>query len=315
MRRRTGFLLAALLAFTIPAAQAKTAPKSILMVLWRIETDYDTAFKDRLAQLGVDAQYRTIFGKESRDYLSEVMRDMDGDFAKGRFDLVYTWGSTVSSIVDHVNRGRTPQVFNVVYDPQEIGLVGEPGQPQRAVTGITNGVPVEDQFDAFAKIVALPKLCMVFNPRERNANLALERVIAWTEAHHVPFEDFRVAPGTDTLDKLLGQIEAGEKQCPVIYAAADSYLGSQAKMMSERLAGKAVLLGGTERFVLNGWTLAYAPTVQSMGYAAAELAAKVLRGQSAADLGVVLPHPKLIVSKSAASGQGLTLPAGSEFRD
>ncbi len=315
MARLIGMVMAALLAFSIPVARAETAAKNILMVLWRIETDYDTAFKERLAQLGVKAQYQIIFGKESRDYLSEVMRDREGDFAQGRFDLVYTWGSTVSSIVDHVNRGRVPQVFNVVYDPKEVGLVAEPGQAQRPVTGITNGVPAATQFDAFAKVAALPKICMIFNPRERNANVALEQVIDWTSKHKVPLQDFRVAPGTDALPVLLDKIEAGEIHCPVIYAGADSYMGSQAKMLAERLGEKFLLLGGTERFVLNGWAMAYAPNVQSMGYAAAELAAKIFRGQSAADLAVVLPQPKLIVSQAAVSRHGLKLPSGTELRN
>lgn len=315
MARLISAVVAIFLVVLPAGAWADKAQKNILMVLWRVETDYDIAFKERLAQLGVDVQYQTIFGKENRDYLSEVLRAMSGDFGTGRYDLVYSWGSTVSGIVDQVNRGRTPQIFNVVYDPQEIGLAAEPGQPKRAVAGITNGVPVQDQFDAFAKATPIAKLCMIFNPRERNANLALERVIGWTEKHRVAFEYFRVAPGTDTLDKLMTAIGEGEKDCPVIYAGADSYLGSQAKILAERLGGKAVLLGGTERFVLNGWAMAYAPSVQDMGYAAADLAAQVLKGTSAADLGVVLPQPKLIVSQSAAARHGLTVAAGGELRD
>ena len=93
------------------------------------------------------------------------------------------------------------------------------------------------------------------------------------------------------------------------YLGADSFLGSKADVIQAALGDKFHLFGGTQTFVMRGWLGAFTPTVQDMGGAAADLVAKILAGQDAHDLPVVLPAPKLILSKAAAAKQGVAPPA------
>ncbi|WP_211098379.1 ABC transporter substrate binding protein, partial [Azospirillum sp. B506] len=119
----------------------------------------------------------------------------------------------------------------------------------------------------------------------------------------------RVAPDTDALDEVMAEIKSGKLTVDAVYAGADSYLGSKAGDIQKAVGDRVNLFGGTQTFVLNKWLAAYTPLVEDMGGTAAEMIAKVLKGEDARKMPVVLPQPKLIVSKSTADLRKVAVPA------
>lgn len=309
-----------------PASAADTAAgpsavsgkgKRLLMVLWRVETEYDVAFKERLTELGVNVRIDERIGDGTRATLAGILRDHEKDFADGTYDLVYSWGTTVTRMAKIAVNGRAPIVFNVVFDPEGSQIV--PPQPANGeredndpITGVTNGVPMEMQFEGFRSLFSLGRLCLLFNAREHNANLVLDRVERWAARHGTPLNALRVAPDTPLLDEHLRDIAAGTTQCDTVYAGADAYLGSKAVEIDQAIGAKVKLLGGTSRFVENGWLAAVAPSVTSMGRSAAELAARILAGEPPQKMPVVLPPPELLVSENAAARHGIPIPPGAK---
>ncbi|WP_162937242.1 ABC transporter substrate binding protein [Indioceanicola profundi] len=278
------------------------------MVLWRDETESEAAFKQRLEELGVKAKYTKIDAGQDRAKLAEAMRGIEADIAAKKFDLIYTYGTTVTQVAQSVVNNSTPIVFTIVFDPVGGKLVKSMEEPGVNATGVTNGVPINDQFDAIQKVSPIQNLCMVFDARVPNSNLVERQVNDWAKAHSVPMTSLRVAPGNDSLDRALDDIKTDKVKCDVVYAGADSYIASEATKIRDAVGDKVKLFGGTETFILRGWLGAYATRVQDMGATAADLGAKILAGGDASKIPVVLPQPHMFLTEASATKFGITVP-------
>lgn len=298
------------LGLTATTSFAQAAPeKKVLMVLWRGMTEWEKPFQDKLAALGVKATFTEVVGNQDRAVLGGKLRELEPDFAAKKYDVIYSFGTIATQMTEAVVLDRIPIIFNIVFDPVGGKLVKSMQEPGVNATGATNGVPMADQFDAFNKLSPIKSLAFLFNAREANANLILDQVSAWATKHNVKLVPLRVAPEGDSLTTTLADIKSGKIEADSLYAGADSYLGSVSGQIKTAIGDKVRLYGGTQTFVQKGWLAAYTPTADGMGAAAAELMAKVLAGQPASKLPVVLPKPAIIVSKAAAAQHNVVVPA------
>jgi len=289
-------------------AQDVADEKSVLMVLWRGITEPEVEFKKKLADMGFRARFTEVVGDQDRGVLAGRMRAVESDIVANKFDVIYSFGTTTTQVVETVVRDRVPVVFNIVFDAVGGKLVQSMTEPGVNVTGVTNGVPMDDQLNAFNRLTPMKKLIVLFNAREPNSNIIQTQVQAWGAKSGVTIEAVRVAPNGESLDQALKDIQSGTVEGDSLYAGADSFLGSKSSDIFKAIGDKVKLFGGTETFVLNGWLAAFTPTVADMGGAAAELVVKVAGGQDARKTPVVLPTPRLIVSKSTADNLGVSVP-------
>lgn len=305
-----GAALAGFAAFVgLMPEQAQAQDKSILMSLWRGNTDYEAAFKARLTELGIKVNYTEIDAGQDRNKAATLLRNLQSDIAAKKFDLVYSHGTVDSQVAKAVVDNAVPVIFNVSFDPKGAKLVNSLGEPGGTVTGVTNGVPLDDQFKAFMTLKPIKSLALFFNPREPNSNAIEQAVKEWASKNNVTFTSRRVAPDGDGLAQALEEIKSGKLAIDTVYAGADSYVSTKAREIDAAIGDKVNLYGGTETFVLAGWLAAYAPKAEDMGIAAADLAAKIMSGQSPAKTAVVLPQCHLFVSQSAAAKRALPVPA------
>ncbi len=298
------------LAFVGAAAnEGAAADKRVLMLLWRGMTEPDAAFLNRLKTLEANAETVVLDSNQDRDTLSRHLRELSGDIESGKFDAIYSFGTTATRVTTNFVKDRIPVVFNVVFDPVEAQLVQAMERPGANVTGVTNGVPIADQFDAFQRLLPLKSMIVLFNPKEPNSNMIVEQVAQWGLAHGVQIIPRRVGPASPALDETLEEIKTGSLRAEALYAGADSYLSTKADAIKAAVGDRIPLLGGTQSYTANGWLAAYAPTLVDMGVAAAGVADRILKGADARTLPVVLPQPKLVVSKAAAAIHSITVPA------
>ncbi len=305
----SALLVGAMTVLPMTGALAQTVDKSVLMVLWKGETGAEKAFKTKLAELGINATYKEVNADQDRAKLASELRAIEGDIAKKSYDAVYTYGTVGTQVALGVVREQSPVIFNIVFDAVGGKLVKSKDQPGVPVTGVTNGVPIAAQFDAFTKLKPIKKLLVLFNAREPNSNIIEKEVAGWAEKNGVTMVSRRVTPDNDSLKEVLAEVASGKLQVDAAYAGADNYLASVAKEVHAAIGSKVALYGGTQTYIWGGWLGAYTPQVSDMGIAAAEQMAKVLKGADPATLPVVLPQPKLFVSKTAAAVHGITAPA------
>lgn len=301
-------------AFLVAAAAMTATPamaqeKKVLLILWRGITEPEVAMKDKLAKLGVQANYTEVVGDQDRGVMANRLRALEDDIAGKKFDVAYSFGTTATQVAQQIIQDRIPIVFNIVFDPVGGKLVQSMEAPGVNTTGVTNGVPIADQFTAFSKLVPFKNLVVLFNAREPNSNIIEKQVADWAGKNGVQMVSRRVAPDGRSLAEVLDEIKSGKLAADALYAGADSFLGSKAEEIQQAVGDKVHLLGGTQTFVIRKWLAAYTPQVEDMGGSAAELMAKVLGGADARKLPVVLPAPKLIVSKSTAAARNVTVPA------
>jgi len=295
-------------AFTpLPAAADE---KKVLLVLWKGITDAETAFKARLAELGVQATFTEVNAEQDRAKLANAMRAFTADITAKKWDAAYTYGTSATTVAAGLIKDGFPIVFNIVFDPVGAKLVASLTEPGGSMTGVTNGVPIEDQFDTFTKLAPIKKgLVVLFNARELNSNIVEKQVSDWAAKNNVPFISKRVVPDNDSLAVALEEIKSGKVQAGAVYAGADNFLASKAQEIADAVGDKVVLFGGTETYVWRGFVAAYTPKVSDMGKTAAEQLAKVFGGQSPAKVAVILPQPRLFVSQSAAAKHAIAIPA------
>ncbi|MBP2293747.1 ABC transporter substrate binding protein [Azospirillum rugosum] len=305
----SALLASAMAVLPLSGTMAQQANNSVLMVLWKGQTEAEKAFKARLAELGVSVTYKEVNADQDRAKLANELRAIEGDISKKAFNGVYSYGTVATQVTTGFTLDATPVVFNIVFDPVAAKLVKSKDQPGVNVTGVTNGVPIATQFDAFTKLKPIKKLLVIFNAREPNSNFIEKEVAAWAEKNGVAMVSRRVAPDNNSLAEVLDEVASGKIEVDTTYSGADNYLASVAKEINAKIGNNVTLYGGTQTYVWAGWLAAYTPQVADMGIAAAEQMAKVLKGESAATLPVVLPQPKLFVSKSAAARQSVTPPA------
>ncbi|WP_159107375.1 ABC transporter substrate binding protein [Azospirillum sp. B506] len=291
------------------ATPAMAQEKNILLILWRGITEPEVALKEKLAALGVQAKYTEVVGNQDRGVMAGRLRALEEDIAAKKFDIAYSFGTTTTQVAQQIIQDRIPIVFNIVFDPVGGKLVKSMEEPGVNTTGVTNGVPIDLQLSAFNKLAPLKKLLVLFNAREPNAKIIEAQVTEWSAKNGVELTSRRVAPDTDALDEVMAEIKSGKLTVDAVYAGADSYLGSKAGDIQKAVGDRVNLFGGTQTFVLNKWLAAYTPLVEDMGGTAAEMIAKVLKGEDARKMPVVLPQPKLIVSKSTADLRKVAVPA------
>lgn len=305
----SALLAGAMSVLPLSGAMAQQANKSVLMVLWKGQTEAEKAFKAKLAELGVNVTYKEVNADQDRAKLANELRAIEGDISKKAFDAAYVYGTVGTQVLTGFTLDATPVVFNIVFDPVAAKLVKSKDQPGVNVTGVTNGVPIGTQFDAFTKLKPIKKLLVLFSAREPNSNFIEKEVAVWAEKNGVSMVSRRVAPDNNSLAEVLDEVASGKIEVDTCYAGADNYLASVAKEIQAKIGNNVALYGGTQTFVWAGWLAAYTPQVADMGIAAAEQMAKVLQGGSPATMPVVLPQPKLFVSKATAAKQSVTPPA------
>lgn len=305
----SALLASAMTVLPLSGTMAQQANNSVLMVLWKGQTEAEKAFKAKLTELGIAVTYKEVNADQDRAKLANELRAIEGDIAKKAYSGVYTYGTVATQVTTGFTLDATPVVFNIVFDPVAAKLVKSKDQPGVNVTGVTNGVPIATQFDAFTKLKPIKKLLVIFNAREPNSNFIEKEVAAWAEKNGVAMVSRRVAPDNNSLAEVLDEVASGKIEIDTCYAGADNYLASVAKDIQAKIGSNVTLYGGTQTYVWAGWLAAYTPQVADMGIAAAEQMAKVLQGGSAATIPVVLPQPKLFVSKAAAAKLSVTPPA------
>lgn len=302
-------LLSTIAAGSLIAPAALAQDKKVLMVLWKDETNSEAAFKARLTGLGVKVAFDKVNADQDRGKLANELRTLSDDIKGGKYAAIYSYGTVATQMTKTVAGDAAPIIFNIVFDPVKAKLVDAMDKPGGNVTGVTNGVPIASQFDAFIKLAPIKNLLVFFNSREPNSNYIEEQVSDWAKKNGVTMTSRRVTPDNDSLKEALAEVASGRLPADAVYAGADNYLASVAQEIHDVIGSKVRLYGGTQTYIWRGWLAAYTPLVEDMGANAAEMMAKVLAGANPATMPVVLPGPRLFISKTAADRHGVTPPA------
>lgn len=158
----------------VPGA-APATPLTIALVLPREQQSTEAGFKSYLERENLRVRYVEV---TNSDLDPAALRQRVADLKP---DLIYAWGTPTAlalagrqdqSNADNPLR-KLPIVFTEVTDPVAAGLLKNPRQPERNITGVSHVAPLETQFNAIQAYRPFRKIGYLHNPAEPNSQIIL----------------------------------------------------------------------------------------------------------------------------------------------
>ncbi|BAE52326.1 ABC transporter substrate-binding protein [Paramagnetospirillum magneticum] len=260
-----------------PAAEA-AKPFRIYMALWRGWEDAAQGFKDYFANQGIPVELIIRDAGQDKAKLKEFVAE-----AKAlKVDLVFTWGTTVSEEMlgrlDAVDPAQhitdIPAVFAVVSQPVG-GVVPSLTSSERNITGTLYLVPMETQVNLIQSYRPLQRLGMVYNPLERNSQVAAEQLEGIGKATGfsvvaLPVEVEGGKPKASSIAAKVAEIKAA--RVDFLYIPPDTFLNVNRDLLTQAALDHAIptfaaaenpvvtskaMFGGVYRYYTVGQLTAY----------------------------------------------------------
>ena len=192
---------------------------------------------------------------------------------------------SAQTVAQHVK--KTPIVFAAISDPVGAKLVPSFARPGRYITGLADVPPLEEQLGFIQKCVPhLKALGVVYNPGEANSDSFLKKLRALVRRKNI---QIIAVPAPKSVDvqtaarHLVGQVEA-------IFIGNDNTVVSGLEpLVKACLDAKIPLFVSDPDSVDRGALAAYAYDQREMGRQVGTIVAKILRGESPADIPVATP--------------------------
>jgi len=265
---------------------AESRQYDIVMVLWRGVTDAERGFMNYLKTSGVRANF--IIKDCQKD--ASKLPGFINEIKTVRPDLVYTFGTTVTreivGTIENRDPGRhildIPVVFNIVADPVGAKLVESFASSNSNFTGVSHTVPLDAQINVMKKTRPLRKLAVIYNPVERNSQLAVTALQAQADAQGFTVIEAPVALDINNKpvkESIATRIKEVARLNPdFIYLPSDSFVISNAsEVVNASLAQGVATFSSTEGPIRkNGALMGIVSTYYSVGKFAGFKASQLL---------------------------------------
>jgi putative tryptophan/tyrosine transport system substrate-binding protein len=200
-----------------------------------------------------------------------------------------------------------PILITAVTDPVQAGLVKSLDKPETNVTGTSDNVPIETQFELLKKLVPSgKKVGILYNTSEANSGIQVEAAKKAAPSFGleiVPTGITNVNEIPQALDTLLGKID-------VLYVPTDNMVVSAIPIISSQCFKKNIPIIGSERGQVEGGALATTGIdYYKLGFQTGLAAVEVLNGKSPKDIPVTtLKDMQLVINTDAAKKLNITIP-------
>jgi putative tryptophan/tyrosine transport system substrate-binding protein len=200
-----------------------------------------------------------------------------------------------------------PILITAVTDPVQAGLVKSLDKPETNVTGTSDNVPIETQFELLKKLVPNgKKVGILYNTSEANSGIQVEAAKKAAPSFGleiVPTGVTNVNEIPQALDTLLGKID-------VLYVPTDNMVVSAIPIISSQCFKKNIPIIGSERGQVEGGALATTGIdYYKLGFQTGLAAVEVLNGKSPKDIPVTtLKDMQLVINTDAAKKLNITIP-------
>ncbi len=276
----------------------------VLMVTWQGKTVAEDGFIERLKKLRPDVKFTHIDAKRKKGVLAQGLRKAD----LSKVDLVYSFGTTGTKIVKQFLKGRKPHVFNIVSAPVLSKIANSIEKPGNNLTGARFLVDIKTQLGVLNKLRKVKTLAVWFDPREKQNTVVLNVIKKEAEALGIEVTGFRIIPDSQNFKDLVKEASDKSNKMDAMYFIASSSFTEYYKPLHANLDPKLLVMGAVNVYVTNGSTIALGADMKERGHAAAELAHKVLNGESAGDIPITLVTAKtanLYANKDKVASAGI----------
>jgi putative tryptophan/tyrosine transport system substrate-binding protein len=310
MRRREFITGLGALAWPMPLRAQQAAKSHRVGYLALVAGPDSTVIKERLSELGYAEGKNLIFDFLSAEGRSVRLPELAAELVRTGPEVIVAGTGTLTAKTLQAATASIPIVFVTVGDPLGAGLVNSLNRPGANITGVTSqaGEVSSKRLQILVDLIPNTRIIAVIrNPETPFTDLALQelKVASETRAQHLAVFDIRTA------DQLPTSIEAALRAgATALMTLEDPLLLSLRRQIVE-LVAKARLptLYGNRDFTDAGGLLSYGANPRQNYRRAAEIVAKVLKGEKPADIPVEQSTRfELVINLKTANALGLTIP-------
>ena len=267
------------------------------------------AFRDGLAEAGyVDGKNVAIeFHWAGDDY--SRLPELAVEVARGQVDLIAT-PQLPSAIAAKGATSTTPIVYLIGDDPVKYGLADSFNHPGGTSTGISMLVAglVAKRFELISELVPdAAVIAVLVNPKNQNASTELRELEEASRIGNRKIAVFKPSTQGEIEAAFAVLSEAGHKA--VVVGADPYFLNHRSQIVG--LAARYAVPGIYEwrEFVELGGLASHGPSLIGSQRQFGRYAARLLKGESPAELPVIQPTKfELVVNLKTAKALGLTVP-------
>lgn len=229
------------------------------------------------------------------------------NFVSGKVDMILAI-STPSAQAAYNTTKDIPILITAVTDPVEAGLVQSLEKPGTNVTGTSDDIPVERQFELLKKLLPqAKKVGILYNTSEKNSEIQLEKAkkaapdfgleiisAGITNVNEIP----------QSLDSLLSQVDA-------IYVPTDNMVVSATPLITIQAFKKNIPVIGSERGQVEGGALATnGIDYYQLGFQTGLMAVDIINGAEPKSMPITtLDKMQMVINRDAANKLNISIPA------
>ena len=258
--------------------------KSVLMFLWQGETGAEQGFKDALKEEFPDQNIKYTVLDAYRD-MNRLKDQIDGTDEK-KYDLIYTYGSTISAKVAKTFQ-KTPIVFNKVMDPVGYRIVESWDQKQPNLTGASIAIPIEIQIQKIQEALGIGNMVYIYNPLDPQSvdlKVEMETILEKKGVELISFEFEK------NFKALKAYVDRIRDLVTCIYLPSErEVVGYIQRIFSDINRRKIPTVVTSTSTLKRGGLLCITADYYGVGKLAGNLAAQILKGANPADLPIAKP--------------------------
>lgn len=206
-----------------------------------------------------------------------------------------------------------PILIAAVTDPVKSGLVKSLDKPQTNVTGTSDVVPIDKQFQLIKEILPnCKKIGVLYNTSEVNSEIQVNKV-----KELAPKANFEVtAVGVTSSNEISQALNSLLPKIDVLYVPTDNLMASSMALVSSKcIENKKPIIGSEKAHVNAGALATEGIDFYKLGFQTGVMAADVLNGKSTKDIPIQLTkETKLVINENTAQKLNITIPSSLKSR-
>lgn len=308
MKKITALLTALLLLFSTTALADETVRIGIIQFAEHGSLDNcRIGLIEGLAAEGFIEGENVIFDVQNAQADTSIAAQI-ADVMAGKYDMIFAIATPAAmAAFNAAEDAGIPVIYTAVSDPVSAMLANADGTNPGNITGTSDALPVEAQLKLIrAMMPEAKKIGILHTTSETNSDATLALYKELAPQYGFEIVDKGISTGADlpmALDALLPQVDCTTN---LTDNTVVSYLSVVLEMSAEY--GKPVFGSEIEQ-VVNGCVAAEGLEYTELGRQTGRIAARVLKGENAADIPYeTISNSYLYVNEEALAQFGLTIP-------
>lgn len=200
-----------------------------------------------------------------------------------------------------------PILITAVTDPVQAGLVKSLDKPETNVTGTSDNIPIEKQFELLKQLVPKSKkVGIIYNTSETNSEIQVEAAKKAAPSFNLEV----LTAGVTNVNELPQALGSLLDKIDVLYVPTDNLVVSSIPLITNQCYKKNIPVIGSERGQVEEGVLATTGIdYYKLGYQTGLAAVEVLNGKSPKDIPVTtLKDMQLVINIDTAKKLNITVP-------